>query len=138
MAAALFLLAALAALAAFFGLAEWERARGARLLAPARARFDAAVARAEFVASHVDWGRYLAEEARGFALSLGHDLARLALRFVRFVERLLSRALRRLRARVESEALAAGEPTRPFIGALSDFKEKLKTSRPEDIGDPPA
>ncbi|HVW82908.1 MAG TPA: hypothetical protein VHC68_03125 [Candidatus Paceibacterota bacterium] len=131
-----FLLAALALVAGFFALTSWETARGGRLFAPARARFDERVARAAFVARHVDWGSYFASESRVLLLRLGHDLAHLSLRFVRFVERVLARTLRSLRARVAHEA-PAGEPTRPFVQALSDFKEELKTARPEDLGNPP-
>ncbi|MGH7175575.1 MAG: hypothetical protein ACREGR_04425 [Minisyncoccia bacterium] len=136
MAPLIFLLASLALSAAFFALIEWEHARGARLFARERARFDEQIARVGYVAENVDWGRYLSEQIRALSLRLGHDLAHLALQLVRFVERLLARTLRQLRTRVAREA-APEAPTRPFVQALSDFKEELKTSRPDNIEEPP-
>ena len=132
----IFLLAAIALLGAYLALLQWETNRGTRVFASARARFDENIARAAFVAQHVDWSAYASEQLRAFSLWLSHETAHLTLRFVRFIERLLSRTVRQLRAKAESE-VAPAEPARPFLQALSDFKEELQNTRPEDLGNPP-
>jgi hypothetical protein len=133
----IFLLSTLALFAAFCALLSFERARGARVLAGLRGRLDTEVVRAAYLAEHVDWGGYTREKLRAGSLWLGHELARLALALVRAVERALARTLRQIRAQTASAPPASAQAARPFVQALSDFKEELKTSRPEDIGNPP-
>lgn len=113
----------------FLALTQWERARGVRLLAPMRARLDREVERATFVLEHVDWNAYARDEARALATRVAHLVAHLSLRGVRSAEHFLTDVVRRLRARVASEAPAQGtSSTRPFVQALSGFKEELKAA----------
>ena len=133
----IFVLITIALLAAFLALTQWEQARGRRLLSSTREQLDLEVERAVFVARHVDWGAYASEQMRAFSLWLGHEVAHLSLRFVRFIERILAKTVRQLRHQAASSESAAAEPTRPFIEALSDFKEELKDSRPDNIDAPP-
>ena len=132
MAPLIFILISAALAGGFLALTQWERAHGTRFLAPTRARLDQGVERAAFVIKHVDWNAYLRDEVRALAIRLGHAAAHLSLQGVRAVERLLTDAVRRLRAQVASEAAPApGPSTRPFVQALSGFKEELKAARPE-------
>lgn len=126
----LIILVALVLLAGFFALTVHESRRGSRYAASGRAKIDAHVARASFILAHVDFAAFLREEARRIAGRLGHDFAHFTLQAVRMLERLLTRAVRRLRASQENGGVPR-ETSRAFVKTLSDFKEKLAETRPE-------
>lgn len=130
MAHLVFILAALVLIAGFLALARYEARRGARVFAPARERFDKEVAHVEFILAHVDFAAFAREEARRAGQRIGHDAAHLSLQAVRAVERLLTRLVRRIRA-AHGAAAAPRESARPFVQTLSDFKNRLKASRPD-------
>jgi hypothetical protein len=131
MASLIFLLAALALLGAYLALVRYETTTGTRLFPNMRARFDARVEHASFIAEHVDFNAFVREEARAAAIRVGHFLAHITLQSVRAVERLLTRAVRYLRTRAVNDEVAAPRATeRPFVQALGEFKEELKATRP--------
>lgn len=125
-----FVLAALALLAGFFALARYEARRGTRILAPTRERLDRTAARAEFILTHVDFVAFAREEARRAMHRVWHDLAHVSLRAVRAVERLLTRLVKHLRV-AHGVTAAPRESARPFVQTLSDFKDQLKSARPD-------
>jgi len=125
-----FILIALALLAGFFALTWYEERRGARVFAQVRERLDRHVARTEFILAHVDLAAFLRDEVRRAVGRISHDIAHVSLQAVRVAERLLTRAVRHLRVRHEA-AIVPRESTRPFVKTLSDFKDRLKATRPE-------
>jgi hypothetical protein len=130
MAPLIFLLVSLALLIGFLSLTNWESKRGLRFFATLRTELDRRVEEALFIFNHVDFNSYLRDEARALAIHFGHYVAHLTLQGVRFIERLLTQTVRQLRAKVASETVAPKETTRPFVQALSGFKEELKATRP--------
>ena len=123
--------------AGFLALTRYETRRGSRLFASDRVRFDARVERAEFVLAHVDFASLIRTETERLINRAGHDLTHGVLQAVRAAERLLTRAVRHLRARRESASLPPRETSREYVKKLSDFKGHLEATRPEDIGQPP-
>jgi hypothetical protein len=88
-------------LAGFTLLTFVEAKSGSRIFAGSRDRFDARVARASFVLKHVDWGAFINDVTRTFFERALHDIAHGTLIAVRFLERVLTRAVRALRVRRE-------------------------------------
>ncbi len=130
MANLVFILTTLGLLAGFFVLAGYEERRGVRVFAGLRTRFDQNVGRIEFILAHVDFGAFLLDEAHRFAVRLGHDIAHLSLLVVRATERLLTRTVRYFRTQHSVDA-APRESTRGYVKTLSDFKDRLKATRPD-------
>lgn len=124
------ILVTVALLVGFFALTWYEERRGARICAPARARLDQKVARVEFILARVDLAAFVRSEVRRAASRIGHDIAHLTLKAVRAAERLLTRLVRHLRTRHEVD-VTPRDTTRPFVKTLSDFKDRLKATRPE-------
>ncbi len=131
MAHLVFILLSIALLVGFFLLTRSEAQRGVRYLAPRRSALDAQVGRIEFILTHVDFASFAREEGRRLVGRVSHALAHLSLQLVRAVERLLTRAVRRLRTKHQVAAPAAGGETREFVKTLSDFKGRLKDTMPE-------
>jgi hypothetical protein len=126
----IFLVVSLVLLVGFFLLTGFEARRGTRLYAPGRARFDTAVARAEFILTNVNLGVFLRDEIRHLAARVGHDVVHVSLQTVRSAERLLTRLMRRLRSHPEVDT-APRETAREFVKVLSEFKGNLKATHPE-------
>ena len=126
----IFILLALALLGGFFILTDFEKRRGQRLFAAKRDRFDRDVAHVEFILQRVDLAAFLRSEIRLLVSRVGHDIAHLSLQAVRAAERLLTRLVRHLRVRHTVDTTPR-ESARPFVKTLSDFKDRLKASRPE-------
>ncbi|HET9641230.1 MAG TPA: hypothetical protein VFP46_00025 [Candidatus Paceibacterota bacterium] len=124
-----FVLVALILLAGFLGLTAFEERRGIRLFAEKRSKFDARIARMEFILENVDLWSFTKEEMLRLGHRLGHDFARLTLDLVRAIERLLTRLVRRLRPHRPLEE--TGGEVRPFVKTLSDFKDRLKQAAEE-------
>jgi hypothetical protein len=127
-----FILATIALLGGFMALTWYEQKRGVRLLAAKREALDAHVSRAEFIIAHVDLAAFMREESRRALGIAGHAIAHLSLQFVRAIERLLTRLVRRLRTEHAVEVRPAGE-TREFVKTLTDFKGRLKDTMPEMV-----
>lgn len=130
MAYLIFILASLALLAGFFALTWYEERRGARVCADVREDLDRRVARVEFILAHVDLAAFARDEVRRAASRIGHDVVHLSLQAVRAVERLLTRLIRYFHTR-HAVDVAPRETARPFVKTLSDFKDRLKATRPE-------
>ncbi len=130
MAYAILILISLVLLIGFLGVGEYEARRGARLFAAQRTRLDEGVARAEFILSHIDLIAFLRDELRRTAHRISHDIAHLSLQTVRAVERLLTRLVRSLRPPHSADVAPRGD-AREFVKTLSDFKDRLKATRPE-------
>lgn len=120
----------LALLAGFFALTNYETRRGMRVFEAERAHLDRTVERVEFILQHVDLGAFLRDEIRRLIARLGHDIAHLSLQAVRSTERVLTRLVRHLRSRHTVDTTPR-ETARPFVKSLSDFKDRLKATRPE-------
>lgn len=131
MAYLIFILLSIALLVGFFLLTKSEAKRGVRYLAPRRSALDAQVRRIEFILAHVDLASFAREESRRLVGRVSHALAHLSLQLVRSVERLLTRAVRHLRAKHQVAPRPTGGETREFVKTLSDFKGRLKETMPE-------
>lgn len=134
---AIFILIALALLAGFLVLTEYEMRRGTRVFARERDLLDAKVARVEFILEHVDLWAFAREEFLRLAHRFGHDIARLSLEAVRAIERLLTRLVRRLRPHWHLDEAPRETTARPFVKTLSDFKDRLKQAAENSSGEPP-
>ena len=121
----------LVGLGGFLALVQYETQHGVRFFAPAREKFDARIARIEFILTHVDLGAFVHAEVERGMNRIGHALAHLSLQVVRAVERLLTRLVRHFRTKGQDET-APRETKREFVKTLSDFKEGLKTQRPDE------
>lgn len=86
-------------LGGFLLLVSFERGRGLRIMGNWRNALDRKVARAAFIARHVDWGAFVKHLASTATERVLHDVAHVVLRLVRSVERLLTRAVKSLRER---------------------------------------
>jgi len=126
----IFIIVSLALLIGFFALTQYEEQHGMRFFAARRERFDRKVARVEFILEHVDLAAFLREEMRRAASLTSHAVVNISLQIVRAVERLLTRLVRYLRTKHAVE-VAPRESSRPFVQTLSDFKDRLKATRPE-------
>ena len=93
-------------LGGFLLLVSFERGRGLRVMGDWRNVLDRKVARASFIARHVDWGAFVKHLASTATERVLHDVAHVVLRLVRNMERLLTRAVKSLR---ERRGLAASE-----------------------------
>jgi len=91
--------ASLILLGGFLMLAAFERGRGLRVAGELRNRFDKKVARASFIARHVDWGAFVKHLVGTVFERVLHDTAHAVLRMVRTTERLLTRTVKGLRER---------------------------------------
>ncbi len=130
MAYLIFILIALALLAGFFLLSDYETRRSARIFARERASFDEQVERAEFILANVDLAAFLREEFHRIAGRIAHDTAHFSLQTVRSIERFLTRLVKRLRVHREIASVSR-ESSREFVKTLSDFKDHLKETPPE-------
>lgn len=80
-------------------LVAFENKRGLRVAGALRNRLDKKVARAVFVARHVDWGAFIKHLVGTVFERVLHDVAHFFLQIVRITERLLTRAVKSLRER---------------------------------------
>ncbi len=125
------ILISIALLVGFGVLAWYEEKRGERFFTIGRAHFDTRVERIEFILKNVDLGAFVQEEISRGINNAVQETAHLSLIVVRATERLLTRTVRSLRARSESESTPR-ESSREFVKTLSDFKSNLKTNNTSD------
>lgn len=118
----------LALFGGFLVLVSFERARGLRVAGEVRNRLDKKVARAAFIAEHVDWGAFLRHLVGSAAERTAHDLAHSVLQFVRTAERLLTRFVRYLRERRGMPAEEAGEDSTVLQRALGKVRHAVRTA----------
>lgn len=76
-----------------------ERRAGVRMLASWRRALDVRARRAAFILAHVDWAAFSQHLVRTAIERVLHDTAHSILRLVRTIERILTRAVKRLRER---------------------------------------
>lgn len=114
----------LALFGGFLVLVSFERSRGLRVAGAVRNRLDKKVARAAFIAQHVDWGAFTKHLVGSAAERTAHDIAHSILRFVRTAERLLTRIVKRLRERRGIPVEDTGEET----GTLQRTIRKVRSA----------
>ena len=118
----------LALFGGFLALVSFERSRGLRVAGEARNTLDKKVARATFVAQHVDWGAFFRHLVGSAAERTAHDIAHSILRFVRTTERLLTRFVKYLRERRGMPAEEAGEDSTAFQRALGKVRMAVRSA----------
>jgi hypothetical protein len=121
--------ASLLVLAVYISLLAIEARREARFFESWRAALDRAVRRGAFIIAHVDFASFAREQSRVLARRTAHDFVHVSLGAVRAVERLLTKAVRRLRMHPEF-VRPTNESSRTFVRTLSEFKGHLESSRP--------
>lgn len=112
----------------FLALVSFERSRGLRVAGVVRNKLDKKVARAAFVARHVDWGAFTRHLVGSALERFAHDLAHGILQIVRITERLLTRAVRYLRERRGIPVEADGD-AHPVQNALLKARTALRNAR---------
>ncbi|HWH16488.1 MAG TPA: hypothetical protein VNU25_02820 [Candidatus Paceibacterota bacterium] len=116
----------LALLGAFLVLVSFERSRGLRVAGEFRNTLDKKVARAAFIAQHVDWGAFVRHLVGSAAERTAHDLAHSVLRFVRTTERLLTRFVKYLRERRGMPVEESHEDQTAFQKAFSKVRTAVR------------
>ena len=124
------ILVAIGLLAGFFALSDYETRRGSRFFVPFRSRLDRDVEHIAFVLAHIDIGAFVLTEMRHMASRAGHAIVHVSLQAVRAAERLLTRLVLYFRTKHAVES-APRESMREYVKTLSDFKDHMKTTRPE-------
>lgn len=125
--------ASLILLGGFLVLVMVEQRAGTRVLATWRRSLDRRVRRAAFIATHVDWAAFTRDLTRSASERVLHDTAHSVLRMVRTLERMLTRAVKRLRERrgipdipEESEA----RPRNQFVARATRMRDSMvRTAR---------
>ncbi|MFZ2500605.1 MAG: hypothetical protein WAW90_01295 [Minisyncoccia bacterium] len=126
-------LISLTLLVGFVLLTQYEDHRSQRFFAAERALLDTNIERAKFIVKHVDFAAFARDEIHHAVSRVGHVIAHISLQVVRIAERLLTRAVRHLRIKNESNA-APRENAREFVKTLTDFKDELPAPH-SDISD---
>jgi hypothetical protein len=127
----LFVLTSLILFVAFLVLTRVEMGRGGRFFARQRMALDAEVERWSFVATHVDFPAFIRDGSRALVARIIHDVAHGSLIAVRFLERLLTRAVRALRIHHAHGVAptASANPSSEFVATMKDFKQELRNGR---------
>lgn len=112
----------------FLGLTALEGRRGTRFFAPARATFDAKVARVEAALQHVDFSAFAWHLTKDVSGRVVHDVAHVTLIIVRSLERLLTRIVRYMRGKVAPAVPVEGKRS-AFVETISYFKKTLRRSK---------
>jgi plasmid replication initiation protein len=122
------ILVSLALLTGFLSLTYFETGKGFRLFGGSRRRLDRRVGQAAFIIQHVDLGGFVRDTVRAAGERALHDIAHASLLLVRFIERLLTRFVRRLRGRQEDGSVEAA-PRRSFREAVRHVKSTIRLRR---------
>ncbi len=99
-----------------------------------RSRMDRHVARAAFIAGHIDWGGFVKHVVQTSAERIAHDTAHTVLQATRAVERLLTQAVRSLRERRLGIAVPAASRQRVSLRETLRGFRKSFTERPKKEG----
>lgn len=116
-------------LGGFLVLVSIERKRGLRVAGALRNRLDAKVSRVAFIVQHVDWGAFVKHLVGTVFERVAHDIAHGVLRAVRFVERLLTRTVRQLRARRGMPVDVEEEDTGVLRTGINRVRQALRNAR---------
>ncbi len=138
MAYLVFLLIALVLFVGFVVLTRQETRRGSRYFAAERMQFDADTERFITVFAHADFPTFVKSIVRALIARIAHDAAHGSLIVVRFLERLLTRAVRTLRIHHASVSVSTtASPSSDFVTAMKDLKQELRNGRKieEVVGD---
>ncbi len=125
------LLGSIALFCGFVALTRFELARGTRVFAAARARFDARAERVAFLATHIDFEALVRDEGARALVRAGHAVAHRVWRVVRAAERQLAQAVQALRKKNPDLVARDPEHARTYVKTLSSFKENLP-AQPQD------
>ncbi len=126
-------------LAGYIFLVAFETSSGVRMLGTTRSRLDRYVERITFLLKHVDFGSFFSHLFKDIFERVIHDVLHVALAFVRFVERFLTRGIKEIRARIAPRGVAGEEKRSTFVETISYFKKTLRKSKkaPTDTQLPP-
>lgn len=114
----------------FLAFSWAETKSGFRIFGGLRGTLDRKVARAAFIATHIDWGSFFAHIAKSNAERAAHDAVHAVLLAVRAAERTLTRLIRNLRERVARHA-PPGEPVEgsQLIATIVRFRKTLQREK---------
>ncbi len=114
----------------FLLVTAFESGRG-RVAGETRKKLDKYAARAWFIISHVDWSAFVKHLIRVSAERVAHDIAHTSLLIIRFLERLLTRAVRALRERRAGIAVSQKAPKTSL--KLKEMLQKFRKSKKSKI-----
>lgn len=120
------IVASLILLVGFLTLTSFESSHGVRLMGGLRRRLDRKVGQASFILAHVDLGAFARDAVRNGVERVLHDIAHASLLVVRFIERMLTRFVRKLRGRTEE---VPERPRRTFTEAVAHVKRTVRLRR---------
>jgi hypothetical protein len=120
----------------FLVLTKNEASRGARYFARERGTLDQEVERWTVLVSHIDIATFVRTGLRSLLARVIHDVAHASLIAVRFLEKLLTRAVQALRMRRAKSVITSTAPSSDFVATMKDFKQELRNGRKTE--EPPA
>ena len=118
--------------AGFIVLTGHESRRGVRVLAVERGEFDAFARRIAFIFEHVDFASFLRHLFVTAAETVAHEVVRLVLLAVRWLERSLTRLVKYLHLRRAVPLESVSAPVSPFVATIATFKHRLRKERAEN------
>lgn len=110
----------------FLALTKYEDVRGVRFFERSRLKLDNTTERIFFVWKRADLADFIRNSVQGVAERIAHDIAKVALYIIQFVEQRLTRVVDTLRTRFTSRAAQSSKKKSPFIQTISDFKQELR------------
>lgn len=115
----------------FLALTRFEMRRGGvRYMATRRHMLDVEVDRWKSAVEHIDVPVMVNGAVRTLSARLAHDVAHGTLVAVRFIERMLTRAVRALRMHHATTVISTtAHPSSDFVATMKDFKEELRNGR---------
>ncbi|MFZ1987903.1 MAG: hypothetical protein WAV21_02630 [Minisyncoccia bacterium] len=122
----IFIAVSITVFASFLLLTWYEQKRGMRFFSEKRALLDTEVSRLVFVYTHVDFGSLVRTTFRSVVERVAHDIAHVSLTAIRALERVLTRAVRALRARRAAGAAKDTPSPSAFASSMSHFKRQLR------------
>ena len=127
-------------LASYICLVAFETSSGVRVLGTTRSKLDRYVERATFLLRHVDFGSFFSHLFKDIFERVIHDILHVALALVRFIERVLTRGIKEIRARIAPRGVPADDKRSTFVETISYFKKTLRKSKkaPTDTQLPPS
>ncbi|MBU1292499.1 hypothetical protein KJ819_00340 [Patescibacteria group bacterium] len=114
----------------FLLLTVFEKSRGLRVAGRVRNYLDARTSRTLFIVSHVDWSAFIKHLVVSGTERVAHDVAHAVLSVVRTIERLLTRAVKKLRERRGVSApLEDTSESKLFERMLLRMRRTLRSTR---------
>jgi hypothetical protein len=126
----IFILVSLSLFTGFLFVTKTEAKRGTRYFAQERGVLDAEVERWADMVAHIDVATFVRTGLRALIARLAHDIAHGSLIVVRFVEKMLTRAVRALRMHNATAVIStSAQPSSDFVATMKDFKQELRNGR---------